>query len=179
MASFVDVDPLVHRKQQRAKLHALQRQLNRLNEERHRLRHDLASQKLDRLMTGGVNSPLRDLKRGITVDAKQLKNEIGRQLPLIAEARRAQELLAAYQLTGCTTFIYKGVYLSIRLDTFYNRRYYEPYYLILDGPMIRWTTLPWFITSTSDVENALLPGSLDVGTDPGISRSTNGLYSKT
>ncbi|ORX54609.1 hypothetical protein DM01DRAFT_362166 [Hesseltinella vesiculosa] len=79
---------------------------------------------------------------------KDLQQNLVRQLVMATEARHAQELVATYRLAGQTAFNFHNKYDGIRLETFFQGKYYEPYYIFFINNTrrrLKQHTLPSFI----------------------------------
>ncbi|KAI8344684.1 hypothetical protein BC941DRAFT_409357 [Chlamydoabsidia padenii] len=139
-----------------SQLEQLQLELKNKNDEKRKLRYILGGEKLKVLQLNHFKAPIRDpyTRSLVNKDAEQAEIFM-QQLPAWSQKRFIHQLLGNYRLAGPTTFDYKSNYLCIRLDTFYNRRYYEPYYIVLDpidDNRIQWTSLPWFLASIPEIE---------------------------
>ncbi|CAO3653275.1 unnamed protein product [Cunninghamella echinulata] len=95
---------------------------------------------------------------------KELQDMIVDQMLTAAKIRCDREVLCTYQITGCTTFQFENnKYTGIRLETFYNRRYYEPYYILINNKgdsIIEKHTIPLFIP-VDRLAKQFLPNDLD------------------
>ncbi|ORZ16456.1 hypothetical protein BCR42DRAFT_392415 [Absidia repens] len=114
-------------------------------------------------MTTSFADAIPDPRKQKAVNMVQVQEKIMKQLTAAIESRCLQEELTRFRLFGCTVFTFQNTYLTVRLDTFYNRRYYEPYYIFLpkdDPSSIARHTLPLFIPTTQ-IEQAFLPNKFD------------------
>ncbi|SAL94769.1 hypothetical protein [Absidia glauca] len=141
----------------------LRDQLSQLKTQRDELKTKVVEEKLTYLITTSFADAIPDPQRQKAVDMEQVQKQIIDHLTTASEARHVQSLISNYRLSGCSTFIFQDTYLGIRLDTYHDRRYYEPYYLFLpkdDLTTIQQHTMPPFIP-TSKLAKTFLPFEID------------------
>ncbi|KAI8089832.1 uncharacterized protein BX664DRAFT_334016 [Halteromyces radiatus] len=146
-----------------SELDILRSKLSRLEEEKIALKHKLAEEKLAYLISTSFADIIQDPRRQKAIDMKEVHKKIIQQTVAATQARRVQEVMSSYRLAGYTTFTFQNKYMGVRLDTFYNRHYYEPYYIFLpkDKPdIIERHTVPFFIPIKL-LAKRLLPDNLD------------------
>ncbi|CAO3650177.1 unnamed protein product [Cunninghamella blakesleeana] len=148
----------------------LQAEIKRKNEAKVKLRNKLAEEKLSYLITNKFSDIIIDPLKQKAVDMQELQDQIVDQMLTAAKIRCDREVLCTYQLTGCTVFQFdNNKYTGIRLETFYNRRYFEPYYILINNnnssnkkeeTIIDKHTIPLFIPMDR-LAKQFLPNDLD------------------
>ncbi|KAI8341335.1 hypothetical protein BC941DRAFT_416552 [Chlamydoabsidia padenii] len=144
-------------------LDKLKTQLSELETQKHELKNLIVEEKLTFLMTTSFVTAIPDPRRQKAVDMEEVQKQIIDHITTASESRYIQSVISNYRLSGCSTFIFQNTYFGIRLETYYNRRYYEPYYIFLpksNMTTIAQHTIPNFIPTTK-LEKTFLPDALD------------------
>ncbi|GBC10745.1 hypothetical protein RclHR1_09870004 [Rhizophagus clarus] len=68
----------------------------------------------------------------MTMSQNELQNHMIKEILQDGGDREYQNILNAYRLTGKTIFPVKDNRIGLRFETFYNAKFLEPYYIILD-----------------------------------------------
>lgn len=97
-------------------------------------------------------------------DISNAKQDIFNQMRQAVKNSCIQEMISYHRLCGRTIFNFKKNHVGIRLETFYDRTYKEPYYLLFlkdDFSKVDRHTLPPFIP-IHDLEKKFMPHNTEV-----------------
>ncbi|KAI7901914.1 uncharacterized protein BX663DRAFT_92947 [Cokeromyces recurvatus] len=116
----------------KAQIKELKRRLATAVEKERRLKRELIEEDLSYVTVSSLTKLIQDPTRIVEYELTQMQKEIFDKMMTTAEACCVHEMISYHRLTGRSVFKFKGKRNCIRLDTFYNKTYKEPYYIIYD-----------------------------------------------
>lgn len=138
-------------------------------EKRKKLRRQIIEEDLSYLVVSKITEAIKDPTRMQSQQLEGLQKEIFDQLMKTAGQCTVHELISYHRLAGRTVFNFSKHYHGIRLETFYNKVYKEPYYLLFlnknregtQGPKhVDKHTIPKFIP-VEVLANRFLPENME------------------
>ncbi|KAI9487143.1 MAG: hypothetical protein EXX96DRAFT_551996 [Benjaminiella poitrasii] len=116
----------------KAQIKALQRRLTVATEKERRLKRELIEEDLSYVTVSSLTKLIQDPTRIVEYELTQMQKEIFDKMIATTEACCVREIISYHRLTGRSVFKFKGKRNCIRLDTFYDKSYKEPYYIIYE-----------------------------------------------
>ncbi|ORZ21102.1 hypothetical protein BCR42DRAFT_406826 [Absidia repens] len=129
------------------------------------LNNKLFSEKIATLMLSSVTvETYTEPNTGMVMGGDEVKKLVSNMVDAVNENNRLHEVFVSYRFLGCTILPYQTSCQYIRVETFYNGRFYEPYHISICHRGKEKTVLhsiPDFISVDSMV-NCLLPNDMDL-----------------
>ncbi|CEP09232.1 hypothetical protein [Parasitella parasitica] len=139
------------------------------------LRKELLEEDLSYITVSSLTALIEDPTRVAKYEFDDMEKEVYDKMMSTADICCIREAISYHRLAGCSVFTFKGNRTCIRLETFYNRKYIESYYIIYEKdqkglhsnsmqlsaqPVIEHHTIPNFIHILT-MQNKYLPGNFD------------------
>ncbi|CEG62753.1 hypothetical protein RMATCC62417_00031 [Rhizopus microsporus] len=143
----------------KAQIKILKERLAKANEKQKRLKRELLEEDISYLVVTKLANTFTDPTITAKRDISNAKQDIFNQMRQAVKNSCIQEMISYHRLCGRTIFNFKKNHVGIRLETFYDRTYKEPYYLLFlkdDFSKVDRHTLPPFIP-IHDLEKKFMP----------------------
>ncbi|ORY94052.1 Cenp-O kinetochore centromere component-domain-containing protein [Syncephalastrum racemosum] len=117
----------------KSEISQLRQRLIRAEEHEKRLLQELMEEDIKLYSAQKFSDSIRDTTREKASTMTDLREKILERMMTTLTNRCVQEVVGYYRLTGRTIFTFRSAYTGVRFDTFYDRRYFEPYYILFRG----------------------------------------------
>ncbi|KAI8980378.1 hypothetical protein BDB01DRAFT_224552 [Pilobolus umbonatus] len=111
-------------------IRALEQRLSIATEKQKKLRQQLIEEDISDVVLSRLTEAINDPTRVESTQLKGLQKQIFDEMMSAAEKCCVQELISYHRLSGVSVFDFKQTHTALRLETFYNRTFKEPYYIL-------------------------------------------------
>ncbi|KAI8335225.1 hypothetical protein BD560DRAFT_414176 [Blakeslea trispora] len=147
----------------KAQLKQMKQRLDVATKRKRQLKRALIEEDLAFLTVSRLTELIQDPTRITDFQLNEMQKEVFGKLMKTLEECCVRELISYHRLASRSIFEFKGARSCIRLETFYQKTFKEPFYLIYDkrkGGTIHHHTIPPFI-SLDHLQAMFLPGNFN------------------
>ncbi|KAI8640162.1 hypothetical protein BD408DRAFT_445381, partial [Parasitella parasitica] len=159
----------------KAQINEMKRRLATATARDQQLRKELLEEDLSYITISSLTALIQDPTRVAEYEFDDMEKEVYAKMMSTVDICCIREAISYHRLAGRSIFTFKGNHNCIRLETFYNRKYIESYYIVyeksheglqsnsiqtLTQPLIEHHTIPNFIHLLT-IQNKYLPDNFD------------------